>query len=175
MRITRWNFSSMSATLSGACAATSTPAEKQSPSPRSSTTEISGLDSISVRAAESSSIIGISMMFSGGFRRTMCATAAVLSNESRLHSNVLCEAILFRGRGRPRHTSLGPESFFVVLADCLQFSVRGLRSLLYSRCSPQLPAGIRDYIFDLYPRVHRIEIRLAILIETQDRLRRDDS
>jgi hypothetical protein len=89
----------MAATLSGVCAATSTPAEKQLPSPRITTTEISDLDSISARAAESSSITGISMMLSGGFLRTMCAADPLLSNESRLKSYVVCKAILFRGEG----------------------------------------------------------------------------
>src|SRR6185437_7639126 len=91
----------MAATLSGVCAATSTPAEKQFPSPRITTTEISDLDSTSARAAESSSIIGISMMLSGGFRNMTRPTQPSRLSASLANFEAVWVAIL-----RIRHSDL---------------------------------------------------------------------
>ena len=83
-RIKPWNFVSISSTLSGVWAAISTPAENAFPAPRRMTTATSLCDSISETTCANSSIMEMSMTFSGGFRNAMRATAPSMSSKTRV-------------------------------------------------------------------------------------------
>src|SRR5580704_13272386 len=85
-RITAWNLTSIPSTLSGVCAATSTPAEKALPAPLSTTTERSERASISPSACASSSIIAMSMTFTGGWLNTSRATGGAMFTTTRARS-----------------------------------------------------------------------------------------
>src|SRR5215470_11110017 len=82
-RKTAWNFVSISATLSGVCAATSTPAENARSDPCSTSTEILFCSSKSEIAWESSSIMAISITLMGGFCRVMRTVGGCGSNTMR--------------------------------------------------------------------------------------------
>ncbi len=71
----------MSRTLSGVCAAMSTPPEKARSEPAKTIVLISGRASICSSAARSSSIIGMSMTFSGGLFSTMRAAGGCSSTD----------------------------------------------------------------------------------------------
>src|SRR5215469_17672315 len=62
----------------------STPAEKALPSPLMTMAVTCDCDSIWARTWVNSSIIGISMTFSGGFRRVRRATASSITSEVRV-------------------------------------------------------------------------------------------
>src|SRR5580692_8648896 len=137
-------------------------------------TQISLRDSISVSASASSSIIGMSMMFSGGLDRVMRATGASSSRVMREYFVTGCVAIVIRGRGRPRHTVLsGPESMLVILADCFQLFVCRHGRLGYVNTSAQCPAGVLNHILDFDSGMHGSEIGFAVFAETQYRFGRD--
>src|SRR6266478_4257316 len=75
-------------------------------------------------------------------------------------------AIVFADGG-VRATLSGPEAFFVVLANCVQFGHGRLRSLEQILGDPQLPPSIFQNVFDFDPWMHGCKICLAIFSEAQ--------
>src|ERR1700686_434274 len=94
-RITAWNLVNISPTLSGVCAATSTPAENALPSPLITITETSARASISPKHCASSSIIGILTTFNGGCRREIRATGGSASNTSEANGITVSGLMVF--------------------------------------------------------------------------------
>src|SRR5579862_4895925 len=97
-RMTAWNFASISSTLSGVCAATSTPAENALPAPLRTITEMSLRASSSARDRANSSIIAMSITFSGGLRSSMRATAPSISHEVRERLASVREVVIVLGQ-----------------------------------------------------------------------------
>src|ERR1035437_245155 len=131
-RITAWNLVNISSTLSGVWAATSTPAENAVPWPLTTIMETSGRDSISASDCASSSIMGMSMMFSGGRRSTIRATEPSTSSETlpslaSMDVVVMCELQVDRrlpyfadGRERVARSCLLRDPFLLVADDVEQ-------------------------------------------------------
>src|SRR5947199_8946351 len=75
-------------------------------------------------------------------------------------------AIVFADGG-VRATLSGPESFFVVFANCVQFFGCWLWRLLYGFRDSQLPPGIFYNFFNSDPWMHGCKICLAIFSKAQ--------
>src|ERR1043165_546612 len=111
--------------------------------------EISERISRSASVEESSAIIGISMTFTVEFRRVMWATGALTSMEM-CSVWVTVIVICYRGEGIRAHIVLaGPEPFFVVIANRLQFLLRRVRCLLNFISELERTARIREHGFHL--------------------------
>src|SRR6266849_991548 len=75
-------------------------------------------------------------------------------------------AIVFADGG-VRATLSGPEAFFVVLANCVQFGHGRLRSLEQILGDPQLPPSIFQNVFDFDPWMHGCKICFTIFPKAQ--------
>src|SRR5438270_221384 len=93
-----WNFVSISSTLSGVWAATSTPEENALSDPEKTTTEIPDWLSTSSRALASCSMKGTSMMFNGGWLNSMRAMGGATWSKTRFAEEPVTSGRIQKGR-----------------------------------------------------------------------------